>query len=112
MPNALKKPFVNRQTFNPENPAHLASFTYFIQTGNWGDVQFFAELPYNEVPMTCMMKFAEHKLNVTRENQTERIARIAKRPNLTIVAPLGTPAQEHEKKMAALAETNKKMGYA
>lgn len=88
MPNLLKKPFVNRQTFDPTNQTHIESFEYFIQTGNWGDVQFFAELPYNEVPATVMMKFCEHTLGVQRETQTDRSHRISKRPNLVVINPL------------------------
>ncbi len=54
----LSKPNVNREMFDPKNKEHRASLKKFIETGNWGDVQFFAEYPYVTVPETVFRKFA------------------------------------------------------
>lgn len=51
-----------RTTFDPRNKKHLASLKKFLDTGNWGDVRFNAELPHVEVPMTCLVKLANHVL--------------------------------------------------
>ena len=53
---------VQREHFDPENRDHLSSLKKFLSTGNWGKVQFFAELPYVTVPETVMRKFCEHSL--------------------------------------------------
>lgn len=79
MPDTLKNIFVKREYFDPANPEHVESFKCFISTGNWGDVQFHAELPYIEVPITVLMKFALHQLNTKRETGDERDMRLAKK---------------------------------
>lgn len=77
-------PFVRREKFDPANEEHLASFKIFIETGNWGDVQFHAELPFIEVPMTVLMKFAGHHLNAKRESASQAAKRIAAKNVLPI----------------------------
>ena len=78
MPDILRKATtVPRETFDPTNPLHIESFKHFVRTGNWGDVQFFTELPYIEVPMTVLMKFAMHALQVERESTDEKTKRLA-----------------------------------
>jgi len=72
----LMRAAVNRQHFDPTNPEHLASLRRFINTGNWGSVQFFCEYPFSEVPMTVLMKFAGHHLGAARETAAERLARV------------------------------------
>lgn len=52
----------SREFFDPANPVHLASLKSFVNTGNWGEVQFYPELPYTNVPMTVFTKFAKHAL--------------------------------------------------
>ena len=86
----LNRTFINRETFDPTNEAHLESLQHFIRTGNWGSVQFFAELPYCEVPMAVLMKFAEHKLQVSRETPQERAGRFA-------TMDLATPAVSEDR---------------
>lgn len=54
----LSKPQVRRETFDPKNKDHRASLKKFIETGNWGDVQFFAEYPCVTVPETVFRKFS------------------------------------------------------
>ena len=54
----LSKPQVRRETFDPKNKEHKASLKKFIETGNWGDVQFFAEYPCVTVPETVLRKFS------------------------------------------------------
>lgn len=79
MPDTLKKTFVKREYFDPTNPEHIESFKCFISTGNWGDIQFHAELPYIEVPITVLMKFALYQLKAQRETPDERDVRLAKK---------------------------------
>lgn len=93
MPDLLKKAhLVNRETFDPTNPIHIESFETFLRTGNWGDVQFYAELPYIEVPMTVLTKFAMHHLGVTPETAEERSARLAAK-DLVVVKKSETPEE-------------------
>ncbi len=54
----LNKPIVRRESFDPKNKEHRSSLKKFIETGNWGDVQFFAEYPYITVPETVFRKFS------------------------------------------------------
>jgi hypothetical protein len=55
--------FVKREIFNPTNTQHIDSLRKFITTGNWGDIQFFAEHPYTDVPSCVMRKFAQYQLS-------------------------------------------------
>lgn len=66
-----------REIFDPKNATHLASLKQFVKTGNWGNVQFHAELPYVEVPMTVLMKYAAYTLKVVPETAAKRSTRIA-----------------------------------
>ena len=63
---------VPREHFDPTSQVHLDSFDVFLKTGNWGAVQFFPELPYSDVPMTVLMKYAQHQQGVVRESDRER----------------------------------------
>lgn len=62
----LRRAGANRQYFDPRNQEHIESLKSFIQTGNWGTVQFYCEFPFTDVPMTVLMKHAGHLLNVRR----------------------------------------------
>jgi hypothetical protein len=62
MSNILTKALVQREKFDPLNKEHLKSLDKFVNTGSWGHVKFCAELPYVEVPMTVLMKYAKHNL--------------------------------------------------
>ena len=73
----LKKAYITRETFDPSSQRHLDSFDVFLKTGNWGEVQFYPELPFTDVPMTCLMRFAEYTQGVVRETVAERHDRIA-----------------------------------
>jgi hypothetical protein len=53
----LRENMVRREIFDPANLEHQRSLRTFIQTGNWGTVQFFAEQPYVTVPETVMRKY-------------------------------------------------------
>jgi hypothetical protein len=68
---ALRRASVKRMAFDPTDPAHCASLACFIQTGNWGDVQFYCEHPFTDVPMTVLMKYAGHQLGVSRLTSAE-----------------------------------------
>lgn len=74
---SLRRPIVERQLFDPTNPDHLESLDTYLRTGNWGEVQFFAELPYVEVPITVLMKFAMYERGVSAETEAERQVRFA-----------------------------------
>ena len=54
----LNTPMVRREPFDPNNNEHRDSLKKFIETGNWGEVQFFAEYPYVTVPETVFRKFS------------------------------------------------------
>ncbi len=54
---------VRREHFDPRNKEHQRSLKTFLNTGNWGTVQFFAEHPYVTVPETVMRKFCLHHLD-------------------------------------------------
>jgi hypothetical protein len=65
-----------RAFFDAKKPEHLASLKRFIETGNWGTVQFYPEYPFTDVPMTVLMKFAGHHLKATRETPEERVEKL------------------------------------
>ena len=109
MPDILKQPLVDRQKFDPTNDSHLASFKDFIRTGNWGDIQFFTELPYNEVPMTVLMKYAEHISGVMRESVAERIARINAKPGIMYLPPFEMPEASRARRKVELTEVNSRL---
>lgn len=60
--STLRGTRVRRENFDPTNAEHLDSLRKFVSTGSWGEVKFFAEAPFTEVPATVMMKFAAHTL--------------------------------------------------
>lgn len=109
MPDILKQPLIDRQKFDPLNESHLASFQVFVRTGNWGDIQFFTELPYNEVPMTVLMKYAEHMCGVSREKVAERNARIDAKPGIMHLPPFETPVAARARRAVELAEINARL---
>jgi hypothetical protein len=57
---------LDRVSFNPKNRRHRESLKHFIETGNWGEVRFAAELPHVEVPMTCLVKLARYSLGLDK----------------------------------------------
>lgn len=58
----LRQSQVRRESFDPTNAEHLKSLRKFLETGSWGEVQFFCEPPYTDVPMSVLAKFALHNL--------------------------------------------------
>jgi len=77
MSNVLRRQNTNRVDFDPQNTEHVKSLEKFLVTGNWGSVQFFHEEPYNNVPMTVLVKFALAALgNKKAETPAERSTRI------------------------------------
>lgn len=77
MPSVLNRAqLINRQIFNPADESHVNSLKEYLRTGNWGDVQFYAELPFVEVPITVITKYAQHQLSVTPETTQEKDARM------------------------------------
>jgi hypothetical protein len=73
----LRRSGANRTFFDPSLESHLESFRTFLRTGNWGDVQFYCEHPYTDVPMTVLMKAAMYTEGVVRETAIERSERLA-----------------------------------
>jgi hypothetical protein len=78
--SALRRASVNRTSFDPSKESHLESFRIFLRTGNWGEIQFYCEHPFTDVPMTVLMKYATHRENVCRESASDRAARLSKLP--------------------------------
>jgi hypothetical protein len=113
MPNSFNRTkLVEREAFDPLNPVHIESLEVFIRTGNWGSVQFYTELPYTDVPMTVLMKFAQHHLGVVRESAEERSERLSKM-NLVQIVPTETREQNRARLEAAnvlILEALKKRG--
>jgi hypothetical protein len=70
----LRRAGVNRQFFDPDNPDHVDSLRTFINTGNWGAVQFYCEFPFTDVPMTVLMKFAGSRIGARRQTAEEVLA--------------------------------------
>jgi hypothetical protein len=102
--SVLRRTFVQREEFDPTNPKHIESLSAFVRTGNWGDVQFYSELPYIEAPMTVLMKFAQHTLQIQPESPAERAERLAAKPTLIPFVPGVSHAVdriERETRMAA-----------
>lgn len=58
----LRNNGMKREEFDTNNPKHLASAKHFLETGNWGEVQFYPELPYLNVPETVLRKLAKEAL--------------------------------------------------
>lgn len=106
MPDVLREPLINRAKFDPTNPTHLESFKIFLRTGNWGDIQFYSELPYIEVPMTVLMKYAEHKTGVNRESAIERSERLNSKPNLKRLPLFEMPRTERARRAQELEKIN------
>ena len=59
---ALRNARIPRQEFNPADASHRESLKNFLETGNWGKIQFFAEPPYLSVPETVLRKMAAKAL--------------------------------------------------
>lgn len=81
MSTILRRQSVVRTFFDPSLQSHLDSLDVFLRTGNWGEVQFYCEHPYTDVPMTVLMKFALYEQGITRETGAERNARLALKAN-------------------------------
>lgn len=73
---ALRRVGATRTFFNPKDQQHIDSLKHFLRTGNWGKFQFFCEAPFTDVPMTVLITFAAAGLNVKRETEAERGARL------------------------------------
>src|SRR5438046_1823824 len=57
-----------REMFDPTNTNHLYSYKRFLDTNNWGDIQFHVEYPYETVIETVTRRFAQHVLEQTLDN--------------------------------------------
>lgn len=97
---SLRKPLVEREFFNPADERHLASLDVFLKTGNWGDIQFYPELPFIEVPVTVLTKFAMYARGVAPETMSEQTERLAKKT----LSPVRFETKED--RVARLARSN------
>lgn len=79
---SLRQSLIERAVFDPTNQEHLESLDAYLRTGNWGAIQFLPELPFVEVPITVLTKFAMHQRKVHGESAVERAARISQKTNL------------------------------
>ena len=95
---------VRREVFNPKLKRHVDSLKIFLRTGSWGDVKFYPELPYVEVPMSVMVKYLRHSLKVDVETAAELAARMAAK---NIVSDPVPPTAEE--RAAALVYSNELM---
>lgn len=100
---ALRRHTVNRVSFDPSLQSHLDSFDVFLRTGNWGDIQFYCEHPYTDVPMTVLMKFAMYEQSVQRETRAEQLERLA---GMSLATPVVESAEQKQKR---LQDTNARM---
>jgi hypothetical protein len=106
MPDILNRAFVTRAYFDPTNAEHLESLKSFVRTGNWGSIQFHAELPYVEVPATVLMKYAQHTLGAKPETVIERGQRLAAKLSLIPHRPAPTNVERRAAGLARLAVAN------
>lgn len=58
----LRGRVIRREYFDPTNKKHKASLKKFVNTGSWGEIQFFPEAPYVNVPDTVTAKMLKHTL--------------------------------------------------
>ena len=56
--SVLRNARIQREIFDTTNQAHLESLQQFLETGNWGKIQFYTEAPYITVPETVLRKIA------------------------------------------------------
>ena len=54
----LKDHQIKREIFDPSKRAHRESLDHYLKTGNWGEIQFYAESPCATVPETVLRKMA------------------------------------------------------
>lgn len=56
---SLRSKPITRVIFDPTNHDHQLSLKQFLNTGKWGNIQFYAEHPYSDVPMTVLVKYSK-----------------------------------------------------
>ena len=56
--NTLRRAAIPREFFDVQNSEHIKSAKQFLQTGQWGKIQFFVEAPFTNVPDTVLRKLA------------------------------------------------------
>lgn len=61
--NVLREARIPREYFDTQNSKHMKSLKCFLDTGNWGSIQFFVEAPYVTVPETVLRKVAKAVLD-------------------------------------------------
>lgn len=58
----LRNARIERVEFDPLDGDHRDSLREFLDTGNWGKIQFYPEAPYLNVPETVLRKLAHWAL--------------------------------------------------
>ena len=77
----------HRVAFDPTNPEHCKSLKKFLETGNWGNVMFYPEYPYTDVPTYVLAKFAAHHLKAKRKTSAEAALERG-RARITVKVPI------------------------
>jgi len=78
----------HRVSFDPSKKAHCESLKSFLETGRWGNVMFYPEYPYTDVPTYVLAKFACHALKVKRKTSAETQLENARRQVTQPVQPV------------------------
>lgn len=73
---ALRTHGGSRAAFDPKNEKHVASLKHYLETGSWGDVMFFLEHPFTDVPTYVLTQYACHQLGASRETPAEKAVRM------------------------------------
>jgi hypothetical protein len=61
--SVLEQMLTTRKEFDPENPHHLDELRYFVEHGKWKfTCPFIVEEPYDDIPVSCLAKYAKHCL--------------------------------------------------
>jgi hypothetical protein len=65
--SSLSKTLKPRREFDPANPSDVKELKYFIEHSKWRTTcPFVSEEPYEDIPITCLVKYAKHCLKVKK----------------------------------------------
>ena len=76
---ALRNHGRTRAAFDPRNEKHVASLKHYLETGSWGDVMFFLEHPFTDVPTYVLTQYTSFMLGAKRETPAEKAVRESKK---------------------------------
>jgi hypothetical protein len=98
---SLRNAQVERVVYDPSNEAHNDSLDTYLVSGNWGKIQFFPELPFSEVPITVLTKYARYMRDVRAETKDERKKLMALRDIVQAQEPESAPEKAARLKRAS-----------